>query len=181
MKKLNDVIATCNVTAYGFPAFKALEGRSNPDGDPAIVSTLSAAVMADKGIETYYAPVIPRGTVFSDVDQVVEADLSVNQVHVSHVADVPQDTPVIIASRHPGTVELLQSMYPNHTVLASVTPDDIADKHVVGTLPPHLISCAASFRAVAIKDFDYAKDGDLSGQELKDRMVITRNVKVTVE
>lgn len=181
MKKLNNVLATCKVTAYGFPAFRGLEEHSNPSGEPVIISTLSAPVMADMGIEAYYAPVIPRGTVFSDADQVIEADLDLNCVHVWHIDDVPQDTPVIIASRHPGTVELLQSMYPNHTIMASVTPDDIIGRHVVGTLPPHLISYAASFRAVAIKEFDYTKDGDLSGEELRDRMVITGTVRVLVD
>lgn len=181
MKKLNDIIATCNVTAYGFPAIKGLADRSNPNGDPVIVSTLSAAVMADMGISTYYAPVMPRDSKYADTDDVLNADLDVNLVHVEHVADISADSPVIIASRHRGTVELLQKMYPHNTVLASVTPDDIRNKDVVGSLPPHLIQYARSFRSVAIKDFDYNVDGDLSGEELKERMIITGTIRATVE
>lgn len=181
MKKLNDIIATNNVTAYGFPAIKGLEDRSNPDGDPAIVSTLSAAVMADMGICTYYAPVMPRNSKYATTDDVIKADLPVDLVHVEIVKDIPADAPVIIASRHPGTVELLQGMYPNHTVLASVTPEDMADKDVVGSLPPNLIQYAARFQAVAIKDFDYNKDGDLSGDELAQRLMITSTIRVTVQ
>lgn len=180
MKKLNTVISSNNVTAYGFPAFKGLADRSNPDGGPAVVSTLSAAVMADMGISVYYSPVIPRGTVFNSTDEVIAADLDVNTVQVEHVNDIAASDQVVIASRHPGTVELLQAMYPNNTVLASVTPDDISGKDVVGTLPPHLIQYACRFKAVSVKDFDYAKDGDLSGPELRDRMVVTGTIRVTI-
>ena len=139
MKKLNNILNTYHVTAYGFPAFKVLENLSNQDGDPAIVSTLSAAIMADMGIDTYYAPVIPRGTIFSTTDEVRAADLDVNVVHVAHIDNVPSDTPMVIVSQHPGTVSMLRDMYPNNTVFASVTPDDIRDKDVVGALPPNLI------------------------------------------
>lgn len=181
MKKLNDIIATCNVTAYGFPAIKGLAERSNADGTPAIVSTLSAAVMADMGIVSYYAPVMPRNAKYTTTDDVIAADLDINLVQVESIEDVAADAPVIIASRHPGTVVLLQGMYPNNTVMASVTPDDILGKDVVGTLPPSLIQYAASFRAVTIKDFDYSKDGDLSGDELARRMIITGTIRVTIE
>lgn len=180
MKKLNDIINTYNVTAYEFPAFKGLERLSNQDGYSATVSTLSAAVMADMGIDTYYSPVIPRGTVFNTVDEVIAAGLDVNEVCVAHVDNVPANAPVIIASRHPGTVAMLQEMYPNNTVFASVAPEDIWNKDVVGTLPPHLIQYANSFRAVAIKDFDYTKDGHLEGEELRRRMIFTGTVRVTI-
>lgn len=180
MKKLNNILNTYHVTAYGFPAFKVLENLSNQNGDPAIVSTLSAAIMADMGIDTYYAPVIPRGTIFSTTDEVMAADLDVNVVHVAHIDNVPSDTPMVIVSQHPGTVSMLRDMYPNNTVFASVTPDEIRDKDVVGALPPNLIQYAASFRAVAIKDFDYTKDGHLDGDELKRRMIFTSTVRVTI-
>lgn len=174
------MIATKNVTAYGFPAIKGLADHSNPEGDPVIISTLSAAVMADMGIDTYYAPVMPRNSRYTTTDDVMAADLEVNRVHVERMDDIPSDSPVIIASRHRGTVELLQGMYPNNTVMASVTPEDISDKDVVGSLPPNLIQYANSFRSVAIKDFDYNVDGDLSGAELKDRMIITGTIRVKI-
>ena len=181
MKKLNTIIATCKVTAYGFPAFKGLEVLSNPAGTPAVVSTLSAAVMADMGVKTYYAPVIPRNARYASTDDVIAADLDANLVRVEPLEDVPMDAPVVIVSRHPGTVAMLQEMYPNNVVLADITPDDISGKDVVGTLPPHLIQYARSFRAVAIKDFDYNKDGDLAGEGLRDRMIFTGTIRVTVE
>lgn len=181
MKKLNEIIATNNVTAYGFPAIKGLADRSNPNGDPVIVSTLSAAVMADMGIYTYYAPVMPRDSKYATTDDVIAADLPVNLVHVEIVEDIPADAPVVIVSQHPGTVELLRGMYPNHTVIDSVTPDDIRDMDVVGALPPHLIQYANRFRAVAIRDYDRNKEFHLSGDELAQRMMITHTVRVTVE
>lgn len=181
MKKLNSIISANHVTAYGFPAFKGLESVSNPAGAPVVVSTLSAAVMANMGVKTYYAPVIPRNARYATTEDVIAADLDVNLIHVEHAEDVPTDAPVIIVSRHPGTVAILQEMYPNNVVLADITPDDINGKDVVGTLPPHLIQYARSFRAVAIKDFDYNKDGDLSGEELRDRMIFTGTICVTVE
>lgn len=180
MKKLNDIINTCNVTIYGFSAFKELEGLSDPAGSKVIVSTLSAAVMADMGIDTYYAPVIPRGAIYQTRDEILSAGLDVNEVHVTHIKDVSSDAHIVIASRHPGTISFLQEIYHNNIVLTSVTPDDIKGLDVVGTLPPHLIQYAQSFRAVAIKDFDYLKDGDLSGEELKSRMIFSGTVKVTV-
>lgn len=180
MKKLNNLLSTNKVTAYGFPAIKGLEARSNPDAEPVIVSTLSAAVMADMGVNTYYAPVMPRNSKYATTDDVIAADLDVDMVHIEHVEDVPADAPVIIVSRHPGTVAILQDMYRNNTVMESITPDDIRDKDVVGSLPPNLIQYASRFKAVAIKDFDYNKDGDLSGDELKERMTITGTVRVTV-
>lgn len=180
MKKLNYIIVTNNITAYGFPAIKGLADRSNPNGASVIVSTLSAAVMADMGINTYYAPVIPRGSQFATTDDVVTADLPAYLVHVDIVEDIPTDAPVVIVSQHPGTVELLKGMYPNHTVLASVTPENITNKNVVGALPPHLIQYANRFRAVAIRDYDRNKEFHLSGDELAQRMMITSTIRVTV-
>lgn len=144
------------------------------------MSTLSAAVMADMGINTYYAPVIPRGTVYNNTDEVIAATLDVNTVLVEHAEEITASDPVVIVSRHPGTVKLPQDMYPNNTLLASITPDDISGKDVVSTLPPYLIQYAGRFKAVAIMDFDYSKDGDLAGDELRARMVITSTIRVTI-
>lgn len=181
MKKLNNILSTNKVTAYGFPAIKALETHSNPDGEPVIISSLSAAVMADMGIDTYYAPVMPRDSKFATAEDVIAADLDAQMVQVTHVDDVPYDAPVIIVSRHPDTVTILQGIYPNNTVISSVAPDNIQGKDVVGVLPPHLIQYAASFRAAATKDYDACKDGDLSGEELQQRMVFTSTVRVSVQ
>lgn len=180
MRKLNDILGDYNVTVYGFPAFKALEDHCNKKGAPAIISTQSAAVMADKGITNYYAPVIPRGTIYETAKDILSADLDVNHVTVEKCPDVPTDTYVIIASQHPGTVEYLEKMYPNHRTLAHVEPADILAEDVVGTLPAHLIQYVGSFRAVAIKDYDRAKESDLDGKELEDRMIFTSTIKACV-
>lgn len=181
MKKLNELLASNKVVAYGFEAFKGLSERSNTEGEPIVVSTLSAAVMAGMGVNSYYAPVIARNTVYNTTDDVIQADLNVNLVRVEAVPNVPDNAPVIIVSRHSGTVELLEEKYPNHITLSEINPDMIKGKDVVGALPPHLIQYARSFRAVAIKDFDYKKEQDLSGDELKERMIFTDTVRVTVE
>ena len=181
MKKLNDIINTCNVTAYGFPAFKGLANRSNPNGAPAIVSTLSAAVMADMDIYEYYAPVIPRNTLYNTTDDVISADLDVYTVNVTHVSDITANDPVIIVSRHAGTVTLLREMYPNSTVLESIKPEDISGKDIVGTLPPHLIQYAGRFKGFSIRNFDYNVDGDLSGDELRDRLIIAGTIQVSIK
>lgn len=180
MKKLNEIISTCNVTAYGFPAFKGLADHSNPNGNPAIVSTLSAAVMADMGILEYYAPIIPRNTIYASTEEVIAADLGANMVSIQPMDDIASADQVVIVSRHAGTVDLLCEMYPNNTVLASISPDDICGKNVIGTLPPHLIQYAGRFKGFSIRDFDYNVDGDLSGDELRDRLIIAGTIQVSI-
>lgn len=181
MKKLNDIISECNVTAYGFPAFKALEGKSKKEGAPSIISTLAPSLMLEKGIDAYYSPVIPRNTVFQTADDVLAANLDVTLTHVSRADGIMPDDDVVIASRHKGTVDILTAMYPNNTVLASVTPEDIMGRKVVGTLPPTLVQYASAYQAATIKDFDYARDEDLQGEALKNRLVITDSISVSVE
>lgn len=180
MKKLNELIYNYKVTAYGFPAFTGLTERSRSNSTPVVISTLSAAVMADMGIYEYYAPVIPRNTLYNTTDEVIAADLDVNIVSIERMDDITADDPVIIVSRHAGTVDLLRSMYPENTVLESITPDDIRGKNVVGTLPPHLIQYAGRFKGFAIRNFDYNVDGDLSGNELRDRLIITGTIRVSI-
>lgn len=181
MEKLNDIIKTNNVTVYSFPAFKGLENICNKEGETVIISTLAPSLMLDKGIDTYYSPVIPRNTVFNNTDDVIEADLGVTLTHVFKAEDITPDDNVVIVSRHGGTVDVLKSMYPNNTVIASISPDDVKGKKVVGTLPPTLIQYADAYKAATIKDFDYTKDGDLSGKELKERLLIMDAIQVTVE
>lgn len=181
MKKLNGIIKSNNVTVFSFPAFKGLEERSNKEGETAIISTLAPSLMLDKGIDSYYSPVIPRNTVFQNADDIIEADLDVTLTHVFRAEDITSNDNVIIVSRHAGTVDVLKSMYPNYVVLSSISPEDIRGKKVVGTLPPTLIQYAAAYKAATIKDFDYARDGDLNGEELKKRLIITDAIKVITE
>ena len=180
-KKLNEIINNHNVTAYGFPAFRGLAEHSNSNSTAAVISTLSAAVMADMGIYEYYAPVIPRNTIYETTDEVIAADLDVNLVSIEHMDDIVAADPVIIVSRHAGTIELLREMYPNNTVIASVTPEDSRGKNFVGTLPPQMIQYAGRFKGFSVRNFDYNVDGDLSGEELRDRLIITSTIKVTIK
>lgn len=184
MIKLNDVLKTNKVVAYGFPAFKGLEQKSNQEGEEVIISTLSPAIMADMGISVYYAPVLPRNTVFNTTDEVIVADLDIQLVTVLKYPSwhlVNQDK-IVIVSRHQGTIDILKNEYPDAPVLSgNVTPDDIKNLHVIGTLPPNLIQHCQSYKAVTIKDFDYSKDGDLKGQELLDRLVISEPIQVTIK
>jgi len=179
--KLNSILNN-KVIAYGFAAFKGLEAHSNPEGTEVVISTLSPAVMADMGIYTYYAPVLPRNTIFTSTEDIIAADLDAQLVNVLTCPAWDKDlSNIVIVSRHQGTIDLLKSMYPDAQVLSgNVTPDDIKGLHVIGTLPPHLIQYCKSYRAVTIKDFDYTKDGDLSGDELLQRIVISNPIRVQI-
>lgn len=180
MNNLNQIIQERKIIAYGFKAFQDLSEVSNQGGEEVVVSTLSPAVMAEKGIYSYYAPVLPRGVVYQTVEEIMAADLPVNLVRTQWANPIESTDNVIIASRHPGTIQCLQSLYPHNVVLASAAPDDIKDKNVVGTLPPALIQYADRYRAVTIKGFDYVKDGDLNGEELAARMQLSDSISVTI-
>lgn len=181
MKKLNDIVRNNNVTVYSFPAFKALEMCCDKNGEPAVISTLAPALMLDMGIDTYYSPVILRNTVFQTVDEIFAADLDLVETHVEKAADIVPEDDVVIVSRHAGTVDTLKEMYPHSVVMASITPSDILGKKVVGTLPPTLIQFAAAYKAATIKNFDHVKDGDLCGDELSERLIVTDAIKVSVK
>lgn len=179
--KLNELVKTHKLSVQSFPAFKQLETLSNQNGQVLELATIAPNFMLEQGKGVYYSPVIPRDSKFTSAQDIIDADLDVQQIVVMHypVVDENRDD-IIIASRHQGTVDILLKQYPNATVLATVTPDVIKGMHVVGTLPPSLCSFAKSYTAVTIKDFDYNKDGDLKGQELLDRIQISAPVNVSV-
>ena len=176
--KLSQLLATKKVIASGFAAIRGLEAYSK-GSVPVVLSSLSPAILAEQGVTEFYALILPRGTVFNTAEEILAADLDV-QRYTIHAADA-SGMETVIVSRHAGTVALLQDRYPGAQVLDSVTPDQIAGKHVVGTLPPHLIVSAGAYTSVTIRDFDYTKDGDLSGQELAARIVIADNPLRVVE
>lgn len=180
MKKLNEILSNCTIKAYGFQALKDYAENSDRYGRKEIVSSLSPAIMAEMGIMKYYAPVLPRGMVFNTSEDLFNADLDVNKLIVQW-EDKEEDIEEIIVSRHNGTIEILKVMYPNATVFTgNINPEDIEDKFVIGTLPPHLIQYASAYQAVTINDFDYAKDGDLNGKELKERLHVSNPISVLV-
>lgn len=179
--KLNQLIEETNVTAYGFQALKDFAKMSNGYGENVIVSSLSPAVMMERGAHMYYAPALPRGAVFNTAEDVRNADLDANLVYVFSGHEADRYANKVIVSRHAGTVEMLRKMYPDAVVLTgNIKPEDIEGAFVVGTLPPHLIQFAGSYQAVIIRDFDYAKDGDLTGEELKNRIHISAPIQVVV-
>lgn len=181
--KLNEIAKTNKITAFGFQAFKDFAALSPQNGNEVIISTLSPAIMHNMDIDVYYAPVLPRGLICNTAEDVEKADLDLQQVMVMQYLswDNVNHEKIVIVSRHQGTIEKLKEMYPDVNVLSgNISPDDIENNHVIGTLPPHLIQHCQSYKAVTIKDFDYSKDGDLSGDDLADRMIISQPIIVTI-
>ena len=182
IKKLNDLLKKCNVSAFGFPAFAALSALSNQNSNmKVILSTLSPGENRSKGISSYIAPVLPRGVIFNSPLDVVEADIDVNFVSVHDGISSSDCEKILIVSRHQGTIDILKSMYPEADILSgNVSANDISGAFVAGTLPPHLVAHCKSYQAVTIKNFDYNKDGDLSGTELQERMIIHEPIAVEI-
>lgn len=183
MKELNDLVKTCKVDAYGFQAFKDLSAMSNQDSKNKIcISTLSPAVMYSMGITRYYAPILPRGIVFHTAGEVISADLMCNLINIYSAPEIKSSDNVYICSRHQGTIAIVKDIYPYAVILPeSVTPGDIQDKNVVGTLPAHLVQYCRRYQALTITEFDYSKEGDLSGEELRKRLVFNKTITVSVE
>lgn len=178
--KLNNIIANRRLKIYGFKAFTDLDAKCNHEARCAALSTLPPSMMYDMGIPVYFAPVIPRNSRFETPEEIINADLDCNLVRVIAADEIKPDDEVVIVSRHPGTVSLMQNACPNNVVFGQVTEDDIEGKTVVGTLPPHLIQYAARYQSVTIRDFDYTRDGDIAGEELKERLVIGTPVTIKV-
>lgn len=181
--KLNTIVKNNHVVGYGFKAIvdlSDLPASVDCKVDIAIVSSLSPAVMSEKGIYCYYAPVFPRGTVYNTAEELLSADLDVNVINVDKVdGDFEAD---LIVSRHPGTIAILSDMYPDADIVTgNISPEELDSKRVAGTLPPHLIQYCAGYRAAVINDFDYSCDGDLTGEELKNRFEICDPITVVVK
>ena len=191
--KLKSALELLKVKAMGFPAVKGLESYSKEEGSEVVVSTLPASVLAEQGITEYLAPRFERGQVFQTTEDMIAADIDLGAYKI--VADFdPKELRqltlkknTVIVSRHEGTIEILKGMYRNAEVFSgNVEPKDIEGKHVIGTLPPFLIASAGIYTPVTIKDFDYNVDGDLSGEELDERLVIgdpfqLKEVEITLD
>lgn len=168
--KLSKLLATKKVVASGFGALCGL-GAYSRGNEVVTLTSFSPSVLAAQGVTEYYALQLPRGSVFNTPVEILAADLEVRHYSIQSVDDV-STLDVVIVSRHAGTVALLQDRYPDARVLDSVMPEQIAGKHVVGTLPPHLIAAAGAYSAVTIVGFDHSKDGELTGDELAVRIRI---------
>ncbi len=181
MKKLNDLQAHNCIEAYGFPAIVDYALKSNPEGQKVIVSTLPPAAMLEMGIAEYYAPILPRGAKYATADDVLSADLNVNHITISSAEGVDTSDLVIVSGR-PGTAEMLQKLYPDARVLSGiVSPEDISDHVVVGTLPTHLAAWCKAYIAVNVDGWDAAREGDVSGEELRRRVRVYDPVTVRID
>lgn len=182
IKKLNELLKRCDVTAYGFAAFTALSELSNHNSETKInLSTASPAVNMTNGITTYVSPILPRGARYNTPLDILEADLEINLVQLQDYENIKNCDKILIVSGHSGTIEILKNMYPEAEVLTgNVSSSDITNAFVVGTIPPHLAACCTAYQPVAISNFDYATDGDLQGDELKERLIISSPISVKI-
>lgn len=178
MTKLNDLAANNQLTTLSgtFAAVAAFaEQYSAAEGPTVVVGTLAAALATGAG--EFYSPVLPRGLRLNTAEEVHAADLDVQYVQLRQAYDLPE----VIASGHEATRDILMEKFPEaQVVTGSVTADDVRGRSVIGTLPPHLAAEASAYWPVWVADFDYAKDGDLAGEELLERLVFGPTVKVTV-
>lgn len=175
---IRNLINSYAVQASGFPAIAGL-GALSKGVEPAVLSSLSPAILYAQGVRDFWALEIPRGSVFNSPQDILDADLPVRRYTVSEADKSGLDT--VIVSQHAGTVAILRDTYPDAPALASVTPADVTGKHVIGTLPPHLITAAAAYTAVTIRNFNYAVDSDLNGSELLERIQIAEQAIVVRE
>lgn len=177
--KLNDLAATSVLEAADgtFEAVRAFCATTADNAGPRVVVATLAAALAE-GIGEFVSPVLPRGLRLSTADEVAAADLD---VQVCRVTPAEVGDPDLIVSGHAGTREVLVERFPCAAVFeGNISPEDVEGKVVAGTLPPHLVSAAAGYIPATVRDFDYSRDGDLSGEELLARLVIGDAVKVTV-
>lgn len=180
--KLSKFLKEYKVFATGFPAVAGL-GDYSEGKQEALLTTLAPEMVLAQGVNEYFALEIPRNAKFNSPEEIIDADLNVNRFSIHSVpADTIEALDPIIVSRHEGTVEILKKDYPDAPVFQSITAEEVVGKHVIGTLPPHLVAEAAAYTSVTIKDFNYQVDGDLVGSELEERLLIAANaIKVQKE
>lgn len=183
--KLNELIYNNNVTIFGFPAFKKLEEFCEKEGEKKVLSLLSPANMAEKGITEYYYPVIPRDSKYEKPQEILDADLDIVTLKVIMLPEEQQISTkdkVIIVSRHHDTIELLKSYYPNYirVIEDNAREEDIKGQAVVGTLPGTLASYCDRYTSVTIQNYNAVIDGDLSLEEMKNRLCIHNTIKVSI-
>jgi len=184
--KLSNLLQNYNVKAMGFPAVAGLSEHSKGD-KPAVLSTLAAPQLFAQGITDYYSLVIPRGSIFKTTDDILAADPDVK--HYKIIAVDTNNLPTAITTQHQGTLDILKELYPDAEVInqrqadgtvRNLTADDVRGKHIIGVLPPFLIEVAAAFTSTSIVNYNAATDGDLQGDELRQRLVIADQA-ITIE
>lgn len=185
--KLKHALDVYKITSTGFPAVQGIGIHSNKDGMPVALSTLPASVLYEQGITKYLAPRFERGQVFETTEEIIEANIEVDAFEIigeftpNELRKIMSHDNTVIVSRHIGTIEILKKMYPDAVVYdGNVSKDDIEGKHVVGTLPPYLLTHVGAYSPATIKDFDYTVDGDLKGEELDDRLTIGKPFRLRI-
>lgn len=178
-RKLNDLLplAKFRVLPGTFPAVSAYAETAEGPLEGAF-GTLAGALASGFDGE-FISPILPRGLRLNTSEEVYEADLDYNVVKIEKLNR--ETSPELIVSGHDGTVEVLQSRYPDAEVVSgNITPEEVKGKVIVGTLPPHLAAEAKGYIPVRIENFDYSRDGDLAGDELRERLVVDDPVRVIV-
>lgn len=179
--KLNDLLKQNKVVAFGFDAVKDLVKYDNKDAENTIIiSTIAPSLLVRHGINEYYGLELSRDTVYHTGLDIIKADINVTKYRLTALEIYPfeKNSDFLIASRHKGTIDILKKEFPfleDAPVFERVEASDIKGKHVFGTLPHHLITECDLFTSVTIKGFDYAKDNDLKGTELIERIQIAEN------
>lgn len=178
--KLSQLLANNNVVSSGFPAIAGLGDNSNTKASSTtVLSSLPASVLANQGITDYYTLVLPRGTQFNTTEDIITADPDVKHWSIQLVDT--EGLPTVITTQHQATLDLLHDQYPHAEVLVqrngdgsprNLSASDVVGKHVIGVLPPFLVAEAAAFTSVSIDNYNAARDGDLSGDQLADRVRI---------
>ena len=180
-RKLNSLltVAKFRVLPGTFPAVAAYAATAGGPLEGAF-GTLAGA-LASGFTGAFIAPVLPRDLRLNTSDEVFEADLDYNIVQIEKIEE--QIVPEVIASRHAGTAEILRSQYGQDIPVLSgnLSEEEVKGKFIIGTLPPHLAAEAKGYIPVRIENFDYSRDGDLSGEELRERLVIDDPVRVIVK
>lgn len=178
-RKLNDLLPVkkFQVLPGTFPAVAAYAATA-AGAEESFFGTLAGALTS--GFEgEFISPILPRGLRLNTSEEVLEADLDYSIVKIEKLNS--ETSPDIIVSGHVGTVDILRSQFPETKVVSgNVAPEEVKGRVVVGTLPPHLAAEAAGYIPVRVKDFDYSKDSDLTGDELQERLVVDSPIKVTV-
>lgn len=85
----------------------------------------------------------------------------------------------LIVTRHQGLVDWLASRGITGDVMASVTPDDVRGKHVIGVLPLHIAAVADKVTTVSFQCPPDLRGKDLSPDQLDQLGAVLATFKVS--
>lgn len=182
MIKLKDFIEQHSIQIFGFPAFTELKQYSNQNSDNcAILSTLSPALMLEKGIQEYFYPIIPRNAIFDNAEDILKSNLELVYVKAEEIEEIQNTDSVTIVSGHQETIEYLKKEFQNHEVFSqSIEKRDIEGKNVVGTLPANLAQYAKKYKPCIIENYNAAKENDVTEHEFETRFRLLKTIKITI-